>query len=60
MNNQIEINPSPLGIVRPISIDEEMRGSYLDYAMSVIVARALPDAARRPQARAAQNPLRHA
>ena len=44
MNNQIEINPSPLGIVRPISIDEEMRGSYLDYAMSVIVARALPDA----------------
>jgi DNA gyrase subunit A len=44
MNNQIEITPSPLGIIRPISIDEEMRGSYLDYAMSVIVARALPDA----------------
>jgi len=44
MNNQIELNPSPLGMVRPISIDEEMRGSYLDYAMSVIVARALPDA----------------
>ena len=44
MNNQIEITPSPLGIVRPISIDEEMRGSYLDYAMSVIVSRALPDA----------------
>src|SRR6478672_7160689 len=33
-----------IGIVRPINIDEEMRGSYLDYAMSVIVARALPDA----------------
>lgn len=44
MNNQIEISPSALGTVRPISIDEEMRGSYLDYAMSVIVARALPDA----------------
>ncbi len=44
MNNQIEVSPSPLGIVRPISIDEEMRGAYLDYAMSVIVARALPDA----------------
>ena len=44
MNNQIEISPNPLGIIRPISIDEEMRGSYLDYAMSVIVSRALPDA----------------
>ncbi|MGD9885174.1 MAG: DNA gyrase subunit A [Reyranella sp.] len=28
----------------PITIEEEMRRSYLDYAMSVIVARALPDA----------------
>ncbi|MFN8373315.1 MAG: DNA gyrase subunit A [Anaerolineae bacterium] len=33
-----------IGTVRPININEEMRGSYLDYAMSVIVARALPDA----------------
>src|SRR5512145_2889603 len=33
-----------LGIVRKIDIDTEMRDSYLDYAMSVIVARALPDA----------------
>jgi DNA gyrase subunit A len=30
--------------VRPVSITEEMKKSYLDYAMSVIVARALPDA----------------
>jgi DNA gyrase subunit A len=30
--------------IRPISITEEMKRSYLDYAMSVIVARALPDA----------------
>lgn len=28
----------------PISIEEEMRTSYLDYAMSVIVSRAIPDA----------------
>ncbi|HJX61780.1 MAG TPA: DNA gyrase subunit A, partial [Dehalococcoidia bacterium] len=32
-----------LGKVRPVHIEEEMRASYLDYAMSVIVARALPD-----------------
>lgn len=33
-----------IGTVRSVNINEEMRGSYLDYAMSVIVARALPDA----------------
>ena len=27
----------------PVKIDEEMRSSYIDYSMSVIVARALPD-----------------
>ena len=32
------------GLVKPIDIEQEMRRSYLDYAMSVIVARALPDA----------------
>jgi len=32
-----------IGIVRQIDIDHEMQGAYLDYAMSVIVARALPD-----------------
>jgi DNA gyrase subunit A len=32
------------GLVRSVAIEEEMRASYLDYAMSVIVARALPDA----------------
>ena len=31
------------GFIRPTQIEEEMRTSYLDYAMSVIVARALPD-----------------
>jgi len=33
-----------LGTIRKIDIDNEMQQSYLDYAMSVIVARALPDA----------------
>jgi len=28
----------------PVDIEEEMKGSYIDYSMSVIVARALPDA----------------
>ncbi|MFZ1267823.1 DNA gyrase subunit A [Candidatus Amarolinea dominans] len=33
-----------IGKIQPIDIDVEMRSAYLDYAMSVIVARALPDA----------------
>ncbi len=33
----------PTSNIRPIGIENEMRSSYLDYAMSVIVARALPD-----------------
>ncbi len=33
-----------IGSVQPIDIDHEMRSAYIDYAMSVIVARALPDA----------------
>ncbi len=32
-----------IGTVRVVPIEEEMKGCYLDYAMSVIVARALPD-----------------
>jgi DNA gyrase subunit A len=35
--------PASPSDIRPISIVEEMKRSYLDYAMSVIVARALPD-----------------
>src|SRR5512141_2772188 len=35
--------PEPSDI-RPVSITDEMKRSYLDYAMSVIVSRALPDA----------------
>ena len=33
-----------IGLVRKVDIDHEMQQSYLDYAMSVIVSRALPDA----------------
>lgn len=32
-----------IGTIKPVKIEEEMRSSYLDYAMSVIVSRALPD-----------------
>ncbi len=32
-----------IGTVKPVDIEEEMKGSYLDYAMSVIISRALPD-----------------
>ncbi|WP_184719005.1 DNA gyrase subunit A [Caulobacter sp.] len=35
---------APGGDVAPINIEDELRRSYLDYAMSVIVSRALPDA----------------
>ncbi len=37
------IPPSNPSEISPISIEEEMRKSYLEYAMSVIVSRALPD-----------------
>jgi DNA gyrase subunit A len=37
-------SPAPRGDVTPINIEDELRRSYLDYAMSVIVSRALPDA----------------
>ncbi len=33
-----------IGTVQQVDIDSQMREAYLDYAMSVIVARALPDA----------------
>jgi DNA gyrase subunit A len=36
--------PGPPEDLQPVTLEEEMRRSYLDYAMSVIVARALPDA----------------
>ncbi|MFA5582451.1 MAG: DNA gyrase subunit A, partial [Paracoccaceae bacterium] len=35
--------PPPPSDIKPVNLVEEMRTSYLDYAMSVIVSRALPD-----------------
>ena len=37
------IEPFDAGTIRPIRIEEEMRASYVDYAMSVNVSRAIPD-----------------
>ncbi|MBX6724081.1 MAG: hypothetical protein IRY92_12760, partial [Dactylosporangium sp.] len=39
-------DPAELGLrgrVEPVGLEVEMQRSYLDYAMSVIVSRALPD-----------------
>ena len=42
-NQQLPLGPGPSGNIQPINIEEEMRRSYLDYSMSVIIGRALPD-----------------
>lgn len=39
---KLDINP-PAGRIEPVQLTDEMKTSYLNYAMSVIVARALPD-----------------
>ena len=36
-------DPAANANITPIAIEQEMRSSFMDYAMSVIVARALPD-----------------
>jgi DNA gyrase subunit A len=43
MTDQSDLTEGPRGLT-PVTIEQEMRRSYLDYAMSVIVSRALPDA----------------
>ncbi len=43
-NSGDDAEMSAFGRIHDVDIDREMRGAYLDYAMSVIVARALPDA----------------
>ncbi len=42
--NPEEIQEVKTGIIEPVEIDHEMRTAYIDYSMSVIVSRALPDA----------------
>ena len=51
--------PPSGGHVSPIAIEAEMKRSYLDYAMSVIVSRALPDARDGLEARAPAHPVLH-
>ena len=51
MDEEIKKQPKPnseaekteFGLIAPQTIESEMEKSYLDYAMSVIVSRALPD-----------------
>src|SRR4051794_34865791 len=38
-----DLTPGGGGRIEPRELEQEMRSSYLDYAMSVIVGRALPD-----------------
>jgi DNA gyrase subunit A len=48
-NPELPLSPPPGGDgpgalnIQPVNIEEEMRRSYLDYSMSVIIGRALPD-----------------
>src|SRR5438876_7881129 len=37
------MEPLNIGTVLPLQLESEMRASYMDYAMSVIISRALPD-----------------
>ena len=37
------VEKTPYGFIKPAPLEDEMRTSYMEYAMSVIVARALPD-----------------
>ena len=41
--NHIDISSYENQVIVPVDLNQEMRSSYLDYAMSVIVGRALPD-----------------
>ena len=38
-----DTEPTGAGRIEPRELEQEMRSSFLDYAMSVIVSRALPD-----------------
>ena len=48
-NPELPLTPPPGGEgpgalnIQPVNIEEEMKRSYLDYSMSVIIGRALPD-----------------
>ncbi len=42
-NEEKDFIEEQTGIIEPVEIDKEMRTAYIDYSMSVIVSRALPD-----------------
>ncbi|MBK9936178.1 MAG: DNA gyrase subunit A [Cytophagaceae bacterium] len=42
-NENQDLSAGNHGTIIPINIEDEMRGAYIDYSMSVIVSRALPD-----------------
>ena len=44
MDSEVKNQEEMHGIIEPVEIDQEMRSAYIDYSMSVIVSRALPDA----------------
>ncbi|HET7116501.1 MAG TPA: DNA gyrase subunit A [Hanamia sp.] len=44
IEGELPENGQPRGRIIPINIEEEMKSAYIDYSMSVIVGRALPDA----------------
>ncbi len=43
MQDKLELTPNEIGMITPASLVQEMQTSYLEYAMSVIISRALPD-----------------
>lgn len=44
MDNEEKDTEKKTGVIEPVEIDQEMKTAYIDYSMSVIVSRALPDA----------------
>src|SRR3954462_7490141 len=43
IDNQLEDKVPGRGRIIPVNIEEQMKSAYIDYSMSVIVGRALPD-----------------
>lgn len=43
MDNEQKDTEKKIGVIEPVEIDQEMKTAYIDYSMSVIVSRALPD-----------------
>jgi DNA gyrase subunit A len=43
IDNELTDHGIPRGRITPVNIEEQMKSSYIDYSMSVIVGRALPD-----------------